>query len=68
MFKFNLHIRYTNQKENTELNVEANYESSELQNDQSPRSKVGLVLDYVFLAVNILSTVPILLDTVSNLI
>lgn len=68
MSKFNLHISYSNQKENTELNVEANYESSEEQNDQSPRGRLGLILDYLPLAVNILGMVPIILDTFSYMI
>ncbi|CAK2855917.1 conserved hypothetical protein [Vibrio crassostreae] len=69
MSKLNLDIRYTNSKKDTELTVGVNYESSEAQNDQSPRSKIGLVLDYLPLAINLLlGCVPIFLDTVSQLI
>ena len=69
MSKLNLHIRYTNPNENTELTVGVNYESSEAQSDQSPRNKIGLVLDYLPLAINLLmSCIPIFLDTVSQMI
>lgn len=61
-------IRYTNKLKNTELEIEANYESSEQQNDQSPRGLLGLVLDYTPLAVIAWNDIgPILLDTLSNL-
>jgi preprotein translocase subunit SecY len=65
MFKLNLYISYSNQKENTEINVEANYESSEEQNDQSPKGRLGLILDYLPLAVNMSGIIPIILDTFS---
>ncbi|WP_221076133.1 hypothetical protein [Agarivorans aestuarii] len=69
MSKLDLNIRYTSQKESTELTVEANYESTEKQNDQSPRSVVGLVLDYLPLAVNlIVMTVPVISDALTHLI
>lgn len=69
MSKLNLDIRYTNSKKDTELTVGVNYESSEAQNDQSPRNKIGLVLDYLPLAINlILGCVPIFLDAVSQVI
>ncbi|WP_318470769.1 hypothetical protein [Photobacterium leiognathi] len=69
MAKINLRIRYTNQKKNTELDVAANYESSEQQNDQSPKDMIGLVIDYLPLAViELIANVPVILDTVSNMI
>lgn len=68
MNKLNLNISYANKKNNTELNVEANYESSEQQNDQSPKGMLGLVLGYLPLAVNLLhGIVPILLSTISKM-
>ncbi|WP_154139707.1 hypothetical protein [Photobacterium damselae] len=69
MAKINFRIRYTNQKKNTELDVAANYESSEQQSDQSPKDIIGLVIDYLPLAViGLLDNIPVILDTVSNMI
>ena len=67
MFKFNFNIRYTNKTENTELDVGVNFENSEQQNDQSPKGALGLILDYVPLAVTLFDVVPILLDTMSSM-
>lgn len=60
-------MRYTNKTENTELVVGANCESSEQQDDQSPKGTLGLILDYAPLAVILIDIVPILLDTMSNM-
>lgn len=67
MLKFNFNISYTNKTENTELDVGANFESSEQQDDQSPKRMLGLILDYTSLAVMLFDLVPILLDTMSSM-
>jgi hypothetical protein len=66
MLKFNMH--YTSKNENTELVIGVNYESSEQQNDLSPKGWLGLVLDYLPLAVNLFAGIaPLLLDVLSNI-
>lgn len=59
-------MRYTNKTENTEIVVGVNFEFSEQQDDQSPKRMLGLILDYISLAVMLFEIVPILLDTVSS--
>jgi hypothetical protein len=66
MLNFNLNMRYTNKTENTEIVVGVNFEFSEQQDDQSPKRMLGLILDYISLAVMLFEIVPILLDTVSS--
>lgn len=70
MSKLDLNIRYTKQKENTELTVGVNYEKSEKQNDQSPEGQRGFVRNYFPLAVNFLLAiiVPVITDALSNMI
>jgi len=61
-------MRYTSKSENTEFEIGVNYESSEKQNDQSPKGWIGLVLDYLPLAVNLfLGVTPYILDVLSNI-
>ena len=62
MLNFNLNMRYTNKTENTEIVVGVNFEFSEQQDDQSPKRMLGLILDYISLAVMLFEIVPILLE------
>ncbi|MCW3171418.1 hypothetical protein [Shewanella subflava] len=64
---FKIDISYTRKTENTELVVKANYESSEKQDDQSPKGWKGLVLDYLPLAVNLFTGIAsFFLDVLSK--
>ncbi|GIU12508.1 hypothetical protein [Shewanella sp. MBTL60-007] len=50
---FSFKLCYAKTRENTDLAVEINSEDSESQNNQSPRGWLGLVKDYLPLAISV---------------
>ena len=68
MYKLNLYIHYTKQTENTEIKIKVNIEPSDKQNDQSQKGMLGLVLDYLPLAVRLSGSVSVILDILTNVI
>ena len=50
--KFNFKLHYVKTRENTDLAVELNRETSDKQDDQSPKDWLGLVKDYFPLVIS----------------